>query len=194
MDLFLECYGKEPLRPKHHYALHIGSQCRRDGMLLDCFVLERKHISIKKFCNHCDNGQGAHFERNVLTRHFVERHNMEANPFENMLLGSATESRELATAFSASNVHIADGMRYEALKVFADEIVFFNDSACEILSCMQVDGQFELLVKLYNSSGIKGHGRTWKPSQTIARLKMVSKMSAPSFWSFSQGELLTLGG
>ena len=41
-------YGE--CKPKHHMAMHIGAQVVADnGLLIDCFVHERKHQDLKKF-------------------------------------------------------------------------------------------------------------------------------------------------
>ena len=42
-------------KPKQHYALHLGEQLERDGLILDCFVLERKHLHPKAYAQLCRN-------------------------------------------------------------------------------------------------------------------------------------------
>ena len=54
-DLHQAAYGLEHVKPKHHYAHHISSQLARDKMLLDTFVLERKHQPIKQCAQHVKN-------------------------------------------------------------------------------------------------------------------------------------------
>ncbi len=44
LRLHQEAYGKDALKPKHHWLLDIPSQLRRDGMILDAFVIERQHL------------------------------------------------------------------------------------------------------------------------------------------------------
>ena len=40
-------YGSESKTPKSHYNLHIQQQVEADGLVVDCFLLERHHRSIK---------------------------------------------------------------------------------------------------------------------------------------------------
>jgi hypothetical protein len=49
LDLYTIAYGDTAVRPKHHFALHLGPQLRRFGFLLSTFVHERKHRVVKKY-------------------------------------------------------------------------------------------------------------------------------------------------
>jgi len=40
---FKIAWGSEEVLPKHHYAMHIPTQLKRLGLLVDCFVCERKN-------------------------------------------------------------------------------------------------------------------------------------------------------
>ena len=55
LNLFCRAYGPDAVKPKHHYSLHISSQLRRDKFLLDTFVHERKHRSLKRHGGLVDN-------------------------------------------------------------------------------------------------------------------------------------------
>ena len=43
---FKIAWGSEEVLPKHHYAMHIPTQLKRLGLLVDCFFCERKKIGI----------------------------------------------------------------------------------------------------------------------------------------------------
>jgi uncharacterized protein (UPF0332 family) len=49
LKLFVEAYGDEFVRPKHHYVLHLGTMLRFFGTLLATFVNERKHRRVKQY-------------------------------------------------------------------------------------------------------------------------------------------------
>lgn len=55
LRLHQEAYGRALLKPKHHWLLDIPSQFRRDGMVLDAFVIERQHLMVKGVAEHIDN-------------------------------------------------------------------------------------------------------------------------------------------
>jgi len=43
------------MKPKHHWAFDLPDQLRRDGVLVDCFIIERQHLFVKKSAAHIDN-------------------------------------------------------------------------------------------------------------------------------------------
>ncbi len=55
LRLFVLAYGIDALFPKCHYALHLGSMLLRHGVLLSCFVHERKHKMVMRFATPCTN-------------------------------------------------------------------------------------------------------------------------------------------
>ena len=55
----------ERFLPKHHYSLHLPSQCTQHGTLVSCWVHERKHKFIKRHANLICNTWGQ-FERSVI--------------------------------------------------------------------------------------------------------------------------------
>ena len=71
MASFLAVYTPEDAKPKHHFLVHIPAQVARDGLLLDCFVLERKHQMLKACCNWIDNT--CSFEKSTLARAVLEQ-------------------------------------------------------------------------------------------------------------------------
>ena len=55
LRLHQEAYGSVLLKPKHHWLLDIPAQLRRDGMVLDAFVIERQHLMVKGVAEHVRN-------------------------------------------------------------------------------------------------------------------------------------------
>ena len=55
LRLHQEAYGTVLLKPKHHWLLDIPAQLRRDGMVLDAFVIERQHLMVKGVAEHVKN-------------------------------------------------------------------------------------------------------------------------------------------
>lgn len=48
--LFHVAWGEELVRPKHHYALHLGPMLSHFGFLLATFTHERKHRLVTRYC------------------------------------------------------------------------------------------------------------------------------------------------
>lgn len=49
LQLYVLAYGRDMVRPKHHYALHLGPQLLWFGFLLATFIHERKHRLVTRY-------------------------------------------------------------------------------------------------------------------------------------------------
>ena len=62
LEAFKKAYGAENMRFKHHMLMHLPNQLRKDGLLVTCWPLERKHIvalqSLQNYCQYEDLGLG----------------------------------------------------------------------------------------------------------------------------------------
>ena len=55
LRLFKAAHGAGAMVPKHHFSLHLSDCLRRHGILLSCFVHERRHKLVKRFANQLSN-------------------------------------------------------------------------------------------------------------------------------------------
>lgn len=65
LELHEIAYGTQHLRPKHHWQLDMCEQAARDGCILDAFVVERMHLSVKRIAEAVKNTSV--FERSVMS-------------------------------------------------------------------------------------------------------------------------------
>jgi hypothetical protein len=65
VDTFVLTFGVSMFIPKGHLAMHLGDMLRKFGMLVSCFVHERKHKSIKRLLNTLRNTSSG-FETSIL--------------------------------------------------------------------------------------------------------------------------------
>jgi hypothetical protein len=56
--------GSEHIKPKHHWALDVPDQLVRDGVLVDAFIIERRHLFIKHAAEPVDNT--SNYEESVI--------------------------------------------------------------------------------------------------------------------------------
>lgn len=188
LTLFVACYGLQECKPKHHYALHIPGQVRRQGMLLDCFVLERKHISVKRHATAVETSIG--FERSVLARVFAEQIAEMPLSFLNRLIGKTVESSDLASACGSVKAFLADSMSCSCAIFHKDDVLFNDNVAMVILACLQADAKFLLLVRPYSFARFHGAGRLWKAAAEVAVFAPESGFRQPSAHTFQKDELL----
>ena len=65
LQAFVAAFGAESLIPKCHWLLHFAKHLERWGMLLSCFVTERKHKMLKRYANQVENT--IRFEHSVMS-------------------------------------------------------------------------------------------------------------------------------
>ena len=64
LQAFVTAFGADSMIPKCHWLLHFANHLQRWGILLSCFVTERKHKMVKRYANECDNT--GKFEHSVM--------------------------------------------------------------------------------------------------------------------------------
>ena len=55
LELWRVAFGFETMIPKHHWLLHFHKHLKRLGLMLNCFVLERKHRIAKRYSTEFKN-------------------------------------------------------------------------------------------------------------------------------------------
>lgn len=132
-------YGTSHLVPKHHWLLDIPPQLGRDAMVLDCFVVERTHLVVKRTADQVKNLQ--HFETAVL------------RGVTNSTFASAAEAVDgdhlqgpCAPMPGFPMAHVADKMRIGAFEVSIHDIVLRGPECGTIAACVSEAGQFFVIV------------------------------------------------
>ena len=87
MQAHKAAYGTERLKPKHEWLFDVCVQLERDGLVLDAFIIEHKHLSVKACAQHCKNLSA--FERTVLRGSILEQRRELQRLANNTLVGQA---------------------------------------------------------------------------------------------------------
>ena len=190
--LFEKAYGKDLVRPKHHYCQHLADQIFQHKFVVDCWPCERKHRSAKRIAETIDKSRN--FERSLLARAVLEQ--MQCSPEESYaysLRGVQTAAPKLATTLGAASVVLANGATYGIVKVSRNDIIITEQTALQVRACMLVDEQLCVLVAAYSFAGKLGAGSLWKLYEPSACFPLSSGFATPDFWTFqADGTLLTL--
>ena len=135
-------YGKDYIKPKHHWTWDVVVQLMRDPVVLDCFFLERHHLAVKVTAQHVKNL--AHYERSVLSGSInVQRRVLKtAEARHNTLLGSRSEFPGFP------NAEVADKLTYNSMDVVVGDIVFSTtaDLPGKVIACAREEGCLMLVV------------------------------------------------
>ena len=135
LELFIQCYGTSKVRPKHHFAGHIEQQALESGVLLDCFVGERKNKCFKNvLCPMVSKLQG--FEKAILQR-FLETDLTNLESFT----GNQVVLKQLLDTCSEDNTKMAKALSCIWGEVKAGHILLRSaQEAMQVVGCMERRG------------------------------------------------------
>ena len=102
---FIAAYGREAVRPKHHFAFHMGN--------LDCFTTEAKHSTLKSLANNIKNTRDYERALSTVAQTDQERALEELVDGEGLIGPTATWEGHV----------VADTAVIAACKFFTDDIV-----------------------------------------------------------------------
>ena len=181
---FVRAYGVENVRPKHHYALHLPAQYRRDRFVLDTFVHERKHRVIKAAFTHLVTLQT--FERDGLARVTQEQTAALKDPgcfFVQGLLGKTEDASEvLGTALGSREVLVGQAVQYRSRKLTCNDIILAHAQAAVILACCLADGEPVVLVQAHRHLGKYGFADKWERTGGCKAFSMRGKWAFAQLW------------
>ena len=126
-------------RPKLHYCLHLGDQAENDGMLLDCFVHERKHKDVK---NLGGNIKSTSTYQTSVTAHAMWQHAQRLADVKDSFVGKSRlqaplkHSLELTPLFGAPTL-TARRAYLEHVVVTAGDVARLRDGST-IVVCLPV--------------------------------------------------------
>ena len=194
----IQAYGEDTIKPKHHYSLHVGDQLLKHGLLVDCFVLERKHRATKRAANLIENS--ATYESSVMARVFNEsvRMNDNVDVFISKLVGSIACSTDFARELGVRNVFVAEKMHARGMTIACNDVLITTDLALEVAACMRVNDKLQLLVKRFVAAPNwkHGRGRRWHQAGDICVWDLEDSMIAwpAECWFFEvDGSMITMG-
>lgn len=146
LESHILAYGEEHLVPKHHFSLHHPSQLVRDGVLLDCFVHERKHQVLK----HC-GGQVKNtrvFERSVTGRVLLEqRRQLRGLLIEDALVGHQCSAPDVAKQLGVDSATVGKCIQYRGVHFSVGDVVLFGGACGGIVNgCAESIGSLYLIV------------------------------------------------
>jgi hypothetical protein len=193
---FIEVYGEDNVKPKHHYALHIPQQAIDFSFLIDCWVLERKHRAQKRAANNvCWDSV---WEESVNARILLESlDEQNTSPFSDRLLGATAVAPQLASDIAAQHVVVANNAFFRGMRIVHGDILFIENHAGQVAACMLVDGHLQLLVNIFVHAPAMQHGRgrRWMPQNGIAAIDLRTALLVQAeCWYFEHdGSLITMG-
>ena len=107
---------------------HVPSQLQRDGLLIDAFVIERKHLSVKALADKIKNTRA--FEGSVMSGVVFHqlRHTQQSEALS-CLRGAVRQ---------VGSVLLASHMSFLTLQISVGDLVLYGEEVGEVLSCLEL--------------------------------------------------------
>ena len=151
LEKHLSVWGDSLWKPKMHYALHLGHQLLRHGMLIATFVLERKHRVLKRFATPRHNTLA--FDRALMEEVTLQHLYELQEPLSAVLCNPLAPSRTLLKALRdhfgedicADDVKSSRAVVEKSRKICKGDVVAFARSGsvhfAEVYFFVQVRGR-----------------------------------------------------
>ncbi len=160
LSSFLEAYGEDYWRPKHHYSLHLPRMLAFFGLLLACFVHERKHQLPKRFTKDRHNTTsyetGAIEEITVL--HINELERMHAVGILPLMREPYRRQQQLLKDIfpGCDEFHVAPFSVCDYQEVHVGDVAFFTSSGArccgEVLLHVCASGNAYTIISMWRST------------------------------------------
>ena len=149
MKAFVKAYGESQCKPKHHFALHVGIQIRKFRFVLDAFVHERKHRTLKQVFNTIrylpPSSLALTLTQRVALDHLQHKKRNEVMYLLGKKMGIQTTS-QMRVAFGIISV---------------GDVLMHNNLAVTVLSCCHYDGFF-ISVQRWSYVRSSSSARWWR--------------------------------
>ena len=147
---FAAAHGVEAMRYKHHQLLHLSKDVIYLGLMLSCWVLERKHISAKAAIQNMKGILG--IEKTGLARMLCYQEKLLQDPcWVDELMEPVNPFPQAAEGLGAWQVHVSAGMRWRGVVIKSQDI-FFLDAELSylvlVVGCLRMDNdRFACIIK-----------------------------------------------
>jgi len=125
-ELFDVAYPDELEKPKDHFLHHLSLQLRRDGMVVDAFVGERKNGTMKRLAEDLMNTTS--FEKSLLQRAAsAQLDQIQSDSFSGRQVLRPQEDEVLATWAHVESALISTAMLWDGTQLNRGDCIFLDD-------------------------------------------------------------------
>ena len=191
LQLHKAAYGSQHLRPKNHFALHLPAQILRDGMLIDAFVLERKHRCAKSIASSVDNTKA--FEYSVLSRMLMQQiDNMPSSFVKDSLLGTVVSGSEVCALLEDEDCKVSERARCHGFEIGKEDVLFSVGVALQAVIFVSQESGLSALVNVFEFSEKWHFATKWRQRKGTHLFSFTNSFTRANYWRMEDGVLLTM--
>jgi hypothetical protein len=160
LQLHITAYGTGRVVPKHHWLLDVPGQIEKDKLVLDAFVIERQHLTVKSVVEHVRNT--IVFEKSVMSSVCT----LTANQAEAAVFGNSLNGARPAPDL-APDALIGPSMVVFGFTVATHDVILrtTDQSAGIVIACCGDRFSLYVIVEVLSVVGQQcRHARAWKRS------------------------------
>jgi hypothetical protein len=150
-------YGADHIKPKHHWMFDVAEQFERDPFVLDQFVIERKHLTVKTVASLIDNTRC--FERSVLAGVILQQRRQlgQGDVVQNALEGKT------APLCGRPDARLGDRLCIDGCTISVGDVVICDGTAGKILACVaEGQGLFVMADEMQLERVLSRHSQRWR--------------------------------
>jgi hypothetical protein len=162
MKAFLSVYDESKIKPKHHFALHISAQIKKCRFVLDCFVHERKHRTLKQVFNTIKHSQPSSLAQVLLQR--VALHWLQHDKsFSDIKLCKKKKicPASVSPLFHSLGCLSSDQISLPFGRATAGDVLSYNKTAVTLVLCCEHETVLLLLVKQWKFLRSSSSAQWW---------------------------------
>ena len=191
LEAHIRAYGKDDLKPKHHWLWDIAQQWLSCPCVLDAFIIERIHNRARDAAVHVINT--SQFEESVLAGYIAShRQSIQRVRFQDSLVGPQQALP------SAPSVHVADSMALLSCTLRfhrGDFVIRLPEGIVgEVVACLQEEGHLYAILVMYRKvqDGAQlSSASSWRRTEEHALVK-AEALQACIAWYWRQGDVATV--
>ena len=139
LGVYVAVYGKQAVKPKHHFNFHCAEGLDLQSQTLDCWATERKHRVYKNCGKNFPYNGG--FESAVLNKLLMVQEEQLKEKTADPCLLNGKSAPDVAAKMHCISAEVAQGCRYNYLEYHSGVLCFFdNKQSCggQINHCLAV--------------------------------------------------------
>ena len=177
-DAFKVAYDTDKIVPKHHYSMHIPSQVKWLGIVVDTFVTERKHRLAKEVAEHYDKSKAV----KLLELHMVSRVNLlQLDEMQDDIWFGLLEPTHPQPdgGLVASKAKLAFGTTVES-----GQVLLVGGSCFLLSQCVRDTTGLSLVVKRCDFLGVDAAAKLWRVSEQCVAFSVQAPRKCSALWLY----------
>ena len=176
MSKHSHAYGREYVRPKHHWLFDIADQWEGTSLIVDCFIIERLHLRMKAVADKITNTN--QYERTVTASIM----NAQLRRLEEAVINDGLQGRTAMVRLDGVPLVVSDTVSLGGIHISVNDLVLKDAHAGFVIACAREGSDlFAVVKKLVFARQVSDHSSEWRLTPGVAVWR-VADLHLPLAW------------